>query len=155
MKEPKYLKTSLLSGLLTMLPAVIFFVFAIVNGSSILANGEVDNDPMSAGWGLLFLSPVIYVVLSTFYYSISRLLAWLGKLNIQYLEIFVFVVSALLAYSIAYDNLIMFFITFIVFSIWLSIGSITWFYFGILPHNKSLNLTGEKNALPSYLKRDE
>lgn len=149
MTEPKYLKISLLSGLLTILPAVIFFVFAIINGSSILANGEADNDPMRAGWVLLFLSPVIYVVLSIFYYSISRLLAWQGKLKFQYLEIFVIAVSALNAYFIAFDNLLMLLISFIVLSIWLSIGSIAWFYFGILPYNKSLNRTLGADAPPA------
>lgn len=149
MNGPSYLKISLLSSLLTMLPAIIFFVFAGLNGSSVLANGEVDNDPMRAGWLLLFLSPIIYLILSIFYYGVSRLLARLRKLEILYLEIFVFVASALLAYSIAADNLIIFLITFTVFCIWLSIGAVTWFYFGILPYNKSLNLTGAKNAPPS------
>ena len=140
MNEPKYIKISLLAGLLTTLPALILFVFATVNGASILANGKVDNDPMRAGVALLFLSPLMYLATSFFYYTTSRFLARLGKLKIQYLEIVVFIVSAFFAYSIAYDNFLIFVINFLVFSIWLSIGSFVWFYFGILPYNKALKL---------------
>jgi len=146
MSEPKYFKISLLSSLLTMLPAVIFFVFAGLTGSSVLENGEVDNDPMRAGWALLFLSPVIYTILAIFFYIISRLLFWLGKLQFQYFELFVFLVSAWLSYSIAYDSLRMFLTCFLIFSMWLSIGTASWFYFGILRYNKRLKHDALKRA---------
>ena len=146
MNESKYIKISLLASLLTMLPALILFFFATVNGASILANGEVDNDPMRAGGALLFLSPLMYLAIFLFYCTTSRLLAWLGKLTIKYLEILVFIVSAFLAYSLAYDDFLIFVINFFVFSIWLSIGSFAWFYFGILPYNKALkSLAGTRS----------
>ena len=143
MNELKYFKTSLLSSLVAMVPAMMFFLFVALTST----NGEIDDAPMRAGWGLLFLSPVIFLILIMFFYTITRFLSWLGKLKIQYLEMFVFVVSVLFAYCIASDSLSMFLICFLMFSAWLSIGAVSWNYFGILRYNKRLQVDGSPAAL--------
>jgi len=132
-----------------MLPAVSFFIYAIYNGAGILDSGEVDNDPMRAGWILLFFSPALYLVLVMFFYIVSRILFSFEKLQFKYLELLILLISALLAFQIAHDNVQALFIVFIALSVWLSVGSVSWYYFGILSYNKQLQQTPAHTRLRS------
>lgn len=139
LQRPNFFKQSLFAELITLAPAILLFIYAGTSSSQILPNGEIDNDPMRAGWALLFLSPIFFLILVMFFYISSRLLFSLDKLNFINHEIIVLVAAAFLSGLIAYDSF-KFFLTFaIVFSLWLSTGTVGWHYVERKRYNKVKN----------------
>ena len=128
MNKVKFSQRSLIASLIVLFPAILFFVYMATTSSGFLENGDIDNAPMRAGWMLLFLSPILFLMLFLFYYVSSRLLSLFDKLSFIYHEIIVLLFSLIFGYVIAHDSVQYFLFSTSVFGLWLSAGVLSWHY---------------------------
>ncbi len=125
--KPKFLRASLITGIAVVFPVVLLSLALGLSGGDIISSGEVDNDPMRAGWMILFLSPVFYAIIVAVFYGVTRVLASFGKLRFDVLFILVVVAGIVLASTIAADSLIAFLTTLCASLLLLTVGLVTWF----------------------------
>ena len=126
--KPKFFIQSLFASFITIAPAILFFVYGVISNSEIQATEVIDNDPMRAAWGLLFLSPFIFIILLVFYYASSRILFSLKKLSFINHEIIVIASAVALSVILANDSLYYFLIFSFINIVWLTTGAIAWHY---------------------------
>jgi hypothetical protein len=56
---------SLIAGVVAIVPLLGVSVVLILWGGSVLPSGAVDNDPMRAGWVLVFVAPLVAALVSS------------------------------------------------------------------------------------------
>ena len=139
MKEPPFLKASLLSSLISMLTAIVYLLIFLYGQytSEIVEIDEIDNAPIRSAAILLSLSPAIYLILVMFFYVLARILFVFGMLDLKYFVLVALLFSALLALKIGRGDFDLY--LFCMFGVWLSIGAVSWHYFGTSSYNKFKN----------------
>ena len=137
--KPYFFIQSLFASFISIAPAISLFVYTATDTYVLPEGAEPDNDPMRAGWALLFLSPIIFLVLIIFFYSTSRILFSLKKLNLINHGLLALICGLILSSFIAYDSLKFFIMTTAMVTCWLSIGILAWHYLNKLRYNKIKN----------------
>ena len=138
--RPQFFIQSLFASFITIAPAIVFFIYGTTGSPEVQVTAPPDNAPMRAAWGLLFLSPFIFIILLIFFYISSRILFALKKLSFINHEIIVIVSSIALSAVMAHDSLNYFLLFSFINTCWLTIGVIAWYYSNKMRYNKFKNL---------------